>query len=87
MTRDEIAEKFEEFFDFPTADRGSVTSTSCKLFAEHIAGGLSEECQRLRNALERAEMDINVMYMALNKKDELFAWQALERIRQALRGE
>lgn len=87
MTREEIELRFNSFFYFPTDDRRHVTSVSCMLFAEHIAENVSEENKMLREALERAEMDINVMYMALHKKDEHFAWQALERIRQALRGE
>ena len=38
MTRDEIAKRFETFFEWDTDDRSIVTSTSAKLFAEHIAG-------------------------------------------------
>lgn len=40
MTRDElrkiIDEEFDNFFEFSTEDKSSVTSVSCKLFAEHI---------------------------------------------------
>lgn len=38
MTRDEITKRFETFFEWDTDDRSIVTSTSAKLFAEHIAG-------------------------------------------------
>lgn len=38
MTRDEIQKEFDRFFEFDTDDRSIVTSTSAKLFAEHIAG-------------------------------------------------
>lgn len=38
MTRDEIAKRFETFFEWDADDRSIVTSTSAKLFAEHIAG-------------------------------------------------
>lgn len=38
MTRDEIQKEFDRFFEFDTDNRSIVTSTSAKLFAEHIAG-------------------------------------------------
>lgn len=37
MTRDEIDKRFETFFEWDTDDRSIVTSTSAKLFAEHVA--------------------------------------------------
>lgn len=33
----DIDAEFEKFFEFPTADRSSVSSVSCKLFARHVA--------------------------------------------------
>lgn len=37
MNRDDIAKEFDRFFEFDTDDRSTVTSTSARLFAEHIA--------------------------------------------------
>ena len=37
MTRDEIDQEFDRFFEFPSRDRGTVTSVSARLFARHIA--------------------------------------------------
>ena len=34
-TRDQVENLFDSFFVFPTDDKTHVTSTSCKLFAEH----------------------------------------------------
>jgi hypothetical protein len=33
--RNQIENLFDAFFEFPTDDKSHVTSTSCKLFAEH----------------------------------------------------
>ena len=32
-----IEKEFDKFFEFPTDDKSQVSSTSCKLFAAHIA--------------------------------------------------
>lgn len=37
MTREEIKKAAEEFFEWPTEKRETVTLTSCIFFAEHIA--------------------------------------------------
>ena len=37
MTRDEITKRVGTFFEWDTDDRSIVTSTSAKLFAEHVA--------------------------------------------------
>lgn len=37
LTLEQIAGLFNGFFEFPTEDRSSVSSVSCKLFARHIA--------------------------------------------------
>lgn len=31
-----IKKEFDDFFEFPSSDKGFVTSVSCRLFAEHI---------------------------------------------------
>ena len=41
----EIEEMFDSFFEFPTEDKSSVTSTSCKLFAEHCVNRVSRQYQ------------------------------------------
>lgn len=33
----DIEKEFDKFFEFDTDDKSTVTSVSCKLFAEHIA--------------------------------------------------
>jgi hypothetical protein len=33
----DIEKEFDKFFEFPTDDKSHVSSTSCKLFASHIA--------------------------------------------------
>lgn len=33
----DIEKEFDKFFEFPTDDKSQVSSTSCKLFAVHIA--------------------------------------------------
>lgn len=35
-----IEKEFESFFEFPTDDKSQVSSTSCKLFAEHVMKSL-----------------------------------------------
>lgn len=57
------------------------------LGAVYAIRSLIQEVEKLQGALEQAEMDINVLFLSLNKKDEHIALTALERIRQALRGE
>ena len=38
MTRDDIQDEFDHFFEFDDpANKSSVTSVSCRLFADHIA--------------------------------------------------
>ena len=37
MNKDEIQAEFDNFFDFQTPDKLTVTSVSARLFAEHIA--------------------------------------------------
>lgn len=39
-TRKYIDEQFDKFFEFDTHDKSTVTSTSCKLFAEHLIADL-----------------------------------------------
>ena len=38
-----IEKDFESFFEFPIDDKDSVTSTSCKLFAEYCVDKASNE--------------------------------------------
>lgn len=33
----DIDAEFDRFFEFPTVDRSTVSSVSCKLFAKHVA--------------------------------------------------
>lgn len=58
-TRKYIDEQFNKFFKFDTEDRSIVTSTSCKLFAEHLIADLlaviakkDEAINGLLNAVE-----------------------------------
>ena len=37
QTEVNVDEEFNKFFEFDTDDKSTVTSVSCKLFAEHIA--------------------------------------------------
>ena len=38
-----IEEEFKSFFEFPTDDKSSITSVSCKLFAEHCVENISKQ--------------------------------------------
>jgi len=38
-----IEEEFESFFEFPTENKDSVSSTSCKLFAEKCVDKISKQ--------------------------------------------
>ena len=38
-----IEEEFNSFFEFPTDDKRTVTSTSCKLFAEHCVDKMTKQ--------------------------------------------
>lgn len=46
MTRDEIAAEAENFFEWYGKRTGTVTFTSCLLFAEHIAKMEREDCAK-----------------------------------------
>lgn len=55
MTRDEIRAEFARFIEFPDGSDGRyVTTTSCLLFAEHIAG-----LQRHQSATIIAGQDVD----------------------------
>lgn len=45
----DINKLFDEFFEFPTDDKSQVTSTSCKLFAIHVA---NEYLQKLKDEMK-----------------------------------
>lgn len=81
MTRDEIAKEFDQFFEFDTEDRSTVTSTSARLFAEHIAGKVimaeREACAKV------AEKTVCDTHMPTGIK--IFGTRAAEAIRK--RGE
>ncbi len=47
-----IEKEFVTFIQFPTADRSIVTSTSAKLFAQHIARIEKERADRLQAELD-----------------------------------
>ena len=48
MTREEIEQQAEQFFEWPTDDRLSVTYTSALLFAEHcVREAVKEESDLL----------------------------------------
>ena len=42
-TLERIEKEFESFFEFPTENKSSVTSTSCKLFAEYCVDKISKQ--------------------------------------------
>lgn len=54
------------------------------LGAVYAIRSLIAEVEKLREALEQAEMDIQALFFALNKKDEHMAVTAVNRIRSAL---
>jgi hypothetical protein len=45
-TRNQIENLFDAFFEFPTEDKSHVTSTSCKLFAEHCMEKLGQTVEQ-----------------------------------------
>jgi hypothetical protein len=45
-TRQQIENLFDSFFEFPTEDKSHVTSTSCKLFAEHCMKKLGQTVEQ-----------------------------------------
>jgi hypothetical protein len=45
-TRNQIENLFDAFFEFPTEDKSHVTSTSCKLFAEHCVEKLGQTVEQ-----------------------------------------
>ena len=53
-TRKYIEEQFDKFFEFDTDDKSTVTSTSCKLFAEHLIADLLAVIELQRQALQSA---------------------------------
>lgn len=71
----DIDKEFDSFFEFDTDDKSQVTSTSCKLFAEHVTDKLRKqlavkdlEVMQLRGALEVAD---KIIYKAIVLEDEI----------------
>lgn len=61
MTRDDIAKEFDRFFEFDTDDRSTVTSTSARLFAEHIARkAINAEREQCAKVAEKTVCDTHV---------------------------
>lgn len=62
MTLDDIGKQAEEFFEFPTENRDHVTTTSCVLFARHIAEQATaykqEHCDQLAHDVLRLEQEL-----------------------------
>lgn len=62
MTLDDIGKQAEAFFEFPTENRDHVTTTSCMLFARHIAeqstAHKQEQCDQLAHEVLRLEQEL-----------------------------
>ena len=48
---EKIKDWFNEFFEFSTKDRNTVTSVSCKLFAEHVFNKQQERILELERVM------------------------------------
>lgn len=63
MTREEIQKEFDGFIEFPTSEKSFVTTTSCLLFAEHIAAmAVKAEREACEKACEVIETDRLALY-------------------------
>lgn len=61
MNRDDITKEFDRFFEFDTDDRNTVTSTSARLFAEHIARkAITAEREQCAKVAEKTVCDTHV---------------------------
>jgi len=69
ISRERVQAEADAFFDWPTTDKSSVTTTSCLIFARCIAGmvaaerdstiaELREECERLTECIEVRNQEI-----------------------------
>jgi len=54
MSREQIQTWFNEFFEFSTKDRSTVTSVSCKLFGEHVFNKQQERILELEQELTKS---------------------------------
>ena len=51
MNKDQISAEFDAFFEFDTDDKRTVTSVSCKLFAQVIVGkALAKQATQIEDA-------------------------------------
>ena len=79
MSRDHIQDEFDKFFEFDgPANKTSVTSVSCRLFADHIAR------RAVAKALQRAMFELEKPYGMTNGSQfvdrlRLMASEAIER--------
>ena len=51
MDKQFLETEFNKFFEFDSEDRSFVTSTSAKLFAEHVARPIEAQVEQLRSEL------------------------------------
>lgn len=73
-TRKYIDEQFDKFFEFDTDDKSTVTSTSCKLFAEHLIADLLAVIELHRQAFQWiSENDDSAYYVCEKKAIEALA--------------
>jgi len=61
-----IEKEFDSFFEFDTDDKSSVTSASCKLFAEHCVGIVSDQYE---NEIEDNNELIKNLYRKANDRN------------------
>ena len=66
----DIGKEFDNFFEFDTADKSQVSSTSCKLFAEHVTESLRNQLAECKKDAERyryLKTDTNMQFNIYNR--------------------
>lgn len=66
MNRQQIQQRSETFFEWDSADKSYITTTSTLLFAEEIARMVKEECAKL---LEISNQELLLMAGDMSKQE------------------
>jgi len=70
VMKEMVLQEFDNFFEFPAKDRDYVTSVSCKLFAEHVAG----KYMRCLETIAELPEGVNCQKVAKAMLDKIESW-------------